>query len=451
MMKLISGTACLLCLLAGSADEDKPKDPRPDGKPSTERREVGKFTSKGESLVRRGKDGDWVSVPAGGIVRTAEPLLSLPGNRSDLRLNSGVNLRLWGALPELQLPFPLLESAVTLHHAPRGLDADLTLQRGRIYLSNSKEKGPVRVRLRFWRGETWDVTLDEPGTVVGAELFSGYPPDTKFSTGEEPVVAFVLYVAKGSTGVKVGFHTFTDLKPPPGRGFFYWNNKGKLEGPIRQDKPLAAWDQDQRLPREFRELAAAREKLAARLAKSGKNVEVGLLEALASDKPADRAVAVRGLAAVDRLDDLVDALGDETHPDVRREAFVALRNWIGRGEEQVAKLYDPKKRTGILVDKKYRADEAESVLELLDGLPPQALKQPETYEALIAYLKHGRLAVRGLAYRHLLALVPAGRKIKYDPAGDREQIEQGYKEWKKLIPSGKLPPAPPPPKPGGDR
>src|SRR5205807_10147245 len=102
----------------------------------------------------------------------------------------------------------------------------------------------------------------------------------------------------------------------------------------------------------------------------------------------------------------------ERHPDGGGEAFVSLRNWIGRGEGQAAKLYDRKKRTGILVDKKYRADEAESILELLDGLPAQALNQPETYEALIAYLKHGRLAVRGLASRHLVALVPAGRKIK---------------------------------------
>src|SRR5437764_9888048 len=113
MMKLIAGTACLLCLLGG--DEDKPKDPRPDGKPSTERREAGKFTSKGEILVRRGKDGDWENISAGGIVRTAEPLVSLPGSRSEVRLNSGVGLLLWGAVPELQLPFTLLESAVTLH------------------------------------------------------------------------------------------------------------------------------------------------------------------------------------------------------------------------------------------------------------------------------------------------------------------------------------------------
>src|SRR5262249_16232812 len=216
MMKLIGGTACLFGLLVGAADEDRPKDSRPDGKPSTERREVGKFTSKGEILVRRGKEGAWENVPTGDIVRTAEPLVSLPGSRSELRLNTGVGLVLWGALPEMQLPFPLLESAAILHQAPRDLDADLTLHRGRLYLSNQKAKGPARVRLRFWKSEAWDITLDEPGAMVGVELFSGYPPEVKFSTGEEPVVAFVLYVAKGSTQVKVGVHTFSDLKSPPG-------------------------------------------------------------------------------------------------------------------------------------------------------------------------------------------------------------------------------------------
>src|SRR5262249_16446453 len=159
------------------------------------------------------------------------------------------------------------------------------------------------------------------------------------------------------------------------RSFFYWNNNGKLEGPVRQEAPIVAWDPDQRFPREFRELDVARQRLTARLVKSGRNVEGGLREALASDKPADRALALRGLAALARLGPLVDALEDEMHPDVRGEAFVALRNWIGRGEEQAAKLYDGKKRTGILVDKKYRTDEAESVLELLDSFPRPALRQ----------------------------------------------------------------------------
>src|SRR5262245_5622125 len=181
MLNLIGAAACLLPFLGSQADKDKP---------STERREAGTLTSKGELLVRPSKDGGWERISAGGTVRTSEALVSLPGSRSELRLANGVNLLLWGAQPEMELPFPLLESAVTLHHPPTGLDGDLTLHRGRVYLTNRKEKGAAQVRLRFWKGETWDVTLEEPDTRVGAELFSGYPPNGTFSSGEEPVVAF---------------------------------------------------------------------------------------------------------------------------------------------------------------------------------------------------------------------------------------------------------------------
>lgn len=455
------GATCLFWLLAATflsgpslpamgtqQEKDSPAAPTRNDKPSTERREAGKFTSKGESLVRRTKDGAWERVPINGSVSTGEPLVSLPGYRSELRLNSDVNLLLWGSVPELRLP--LLESAVTLHRAPTDLDADLTLQRGRVYLTNRKEKGSARVRLRFWKEEVWDVTLDEPGGMIGAELFSGYPPDGKFSSGAEPVVVFVLYVAKGKAEVKAGFNTFGDLKAPPGRALFYWNNKGKLEGPLHQEKAIPDWDPTITLPRERRDLVAAREELAARLARRNTKVETVLQEVLASDKAADRALAVRGLAAIDRAGALVDALGDAEHPDVRQEAFLALRNWIGRGKEQAARLYDRKKKSGILADKRFRADQAETILDLLDGIPEEALQQPELYEALIAYLKHRRLEVRELASRHLRTLVPEGRKIKYDAAASKEQIARGYEEWKKLIPSGKLPPAPPP-KPERDK
>jgi hypothetical protein len=72
-------------------------------------------------------------------------------------------------------------------------------------------------------------------------------------------------------------------------------------------------------------------------------------------------------------------------------------------------------------------------------------KAPETYETLIAYLRHDKQPVRELAKWHLDRLAPAGRSIPFDAAAPPEEREKAYKEWKKLIPDGKLPP--PPPKP----
>jgi len=430
-------------------DKNKPKDPAKGtaalppsiGKPNEERKEAGRFISTGAVLARQGKDGEWHRVPVDSTVQTGEALVSLPGYKSELRLGSGVGLLLWGALPEMGLPPQLerlLESAVTVHNPARGLDADLTLQHGRVYLSNRKEKGLARVRLRFWREEVWDITLEEPDAVVGVEFISRYQEYMQFKTGEEPSARLFFFVMKGKAGVKINYDTFA-MQAPPGLAFASWSNKSKnkngLEIPPTSMPALSPfWNPDRRWPGEAQNLVAAREELAAQLAKPGKTLEVGLEESLQSSKSDHRILAVRCLGALDDVSALIDALGDPMHPDVRHEAANALRVWLGRGKEQAAKLYDRKKRAGILTEKKFRRDEAESVLDLLDEFIEDELRQPETYESLLAYLKHNRLEVRELAYGQLLSIFKKeGSKINYNPAGNSEQINQGYEDWKKVV------------------
>jgi len=410
------------------------------GKPNNDpTKEVGRFVSRGEALVYQTKDGKWERVPLNGPVFTGKSLVSLPGYKSELRLKSGVNLLLWGALPELPLRLPLMESAVILHNAPTGLDADLTLQRGRIFLTNRKEKGPARVRVRFWREEVWDVTLEEPDTTAGIEFVSTYYNSNanqtiKFRSGEEPLAVLVLHVIKGRAQVKVNYDTFA-LQAPPRPALIYWNNKRtRQEGPIPIPKPIPDWDPDLKLARKHQELAAAREELVGQLAQKGKSVETGLRESLQSSKPEHRVLATRCLGAIDAVSTLVDSLGDPMNPEVRVEATAALRNWIGRGKDQAAKLFDRKKRTGILVDRKFRRADAESVLELLDGFTLEDLRQPETYDTLLDYLKHNRIEVRELAYAHLIEAVGEDKeKPSYNPAGTSEQIKQSAEEWQKFL------------------
>ncbi len=80
------------------------------------------------------------------------------------------------------------------------------------------------------------------------------------------------------------------------------------------------------------------------------------------------------------------------------------------------------------------------MLTLLHSFGDEDLARPETYEMLLAYLGSDRLAVRGLANWHLYRLVPAGRKIGYNPLAPEEERARAIREWKKLIPSGQLPP-----------
>jgi hypothetical protein len=78
------------------------------------------------------------------------------------------------------------------------------------------------------------------------------------------------------------------------------------------------------------------------------------------------------------------------------------------------------------------------VLQLLHS--PFDSKLPETYEALIGYLRHDKLPVRELARWHLQRLAPKITDIPYDAAGSAAEREKAYQEWKKRIPDGKLPP-----------
>jgi uncharacterized protein (TIGR03000 family) len=85
----------------------------------------------------------------------------------------------------------------------------------------------------------------------------------------------------------------------------------------------------------------------------------------------------------------------------------------------------------------FSKNDAETVLQLLHS--PFDLEQPETYETLIAYLRHRRQAVRELAAWHLYRLAPIGQKIPFNAAASPEEHAKAAAAWKKLIPSGELP------------
>jgi hypothetical protein len=149
----------------------------------------------------------------------------------------------------------------------------------------------------------------------------------------------------------------------------------------------------------------------------------------------ERRLGVNALAAMDELSRLALVMTTTKHADVWDHGVLALRHWIGRGPGQDQKLYKALTEKGG-----FSPGEAEVVLNLLHSYGADDLARPETYEALIDYLESDRLPIRGLAEWHLTRLVPAGKKIGYNPVGPKEEREAAVKEWRKLIPSGKLPP-----------
>src|SRR5262249_8120966 len=138
-------------------------------------------------LLRRGTGEDrWQRLKANRRgVSTGDTLVSLPGYRSEIHCDTGLTLRLLGDLPELSFITPVMESVVVIHE-PGDFDLDLTLDHGRIILTNDKE-GPAKARVRFANPmvksgqDSWDVTLLEKGASVGIELWGRYPPEIAFT------------------------------------------------------------------------------------------------------------------------------------------------------------------------------------------------------------------------------------------------------------------------------
>jgi hypothetical protein len=145
-------------------------------------------------------------------------------------------------------------------------------------------------------------------------------------------------------------------------------------------------------------------------------------------------LGIYAAAALDDLQLLGTILRESRHPDLWDHAVPALRHWIGRKPGQDQKLYH-----GLIKSGKFTPAEAHIVLHLLHTPDDAQLSEPATYELLIEFLKDEQLAIRGLAHWHLVRLVPGGDQIDYHPLDSAEKRQKAYQEWKKLVPTGKLP------------
>ncbi|MFM7148417.1 MAG: hypothetical protein ACKO23_01105, partial [Gemmataceae bacterium] len=149
-------------------------------------------------VSRRDGQEEWQRYQVGNSVFSDDTLMTLPGFTGVLQTRNGVALLLRGNLRDLSLAefMKLLsESAVKLHENPQ-FDLDMTLLRGRIFLTNRKEKGPARVRLRF-ESEIWDLTLASPGDEICVDLVRFFTSAIDYRKGEGPRVQAIFSVLQG--------------------------------------------------------------------------------------------------------------------------------------------------------------------------------------------------------------------------------------------------------------
>lgn len=399
------------------------------GEPSKERRDVGRYLGsvQGASSVllqKQNAQDPWQRLKPGpeSAIFTKDRLLSLPGYRSEIRLAAGIDLTLWGNLPEFST-IPVHECAVVLHANP-GVDLDFTLEQGRVILTNRKNEGPARIRLRF-QEQLWELTLQEPGSALSAEYFGVALPYTKEVGADIPLQTLGVVSLSGSTQVKVRYQEFA----MPAPSVYYWENLGApLSGPRPLPKPPEWWTNGNRAAgtAEAKVAQSALDELSKRLAGKAP-VERALSEAVRDTGEFTRGLAVRCQMAVGNLPAVLDALDSEKSFASRFFAADALRHWLGLSVE------NDKLLTQVLVQqKKYSERQAETILQLLHGFTERDA-DPAMKAMLVEYLNHDRLPIRQLAHSTLKQLMPEGSKIPYDPAGETARRTSGYEQWRRLF------------------
>lgn len=436
--------------------------------PSKERVDFGQyrisdFGPKTLLVQRSDKDG-WSRLKPNARVYTGDELMSLPGYASEVRLDCGIHLLLRGHIREFTPPDReaqaldhLQESALVLHKPSKDVAVDLTLERGRLFLSNHKSNDAdgLVVRLRF-ENKVWDITLRSDAEILVDLIKSRLP-----GTGE-PLALLKLFLLKGDAGIALEGERYPDLSEP-GRAQFFWNSirASSYERPklAKEDLDYANRVLFNKNPlvesREARDMELALKALRDRMTVD-KPPQVALQETLMNNQFAEHQLALYCLAALDEVKDLFDVLGkaDVPHAPDRDTAVFALRRWLDHGPGQIKKLFDPKSKEGLLKsDLGYTTEEAERIVVLLRDPSDEDIFSTKYYSDMAADLAGDKVAVAELARWWLsrIALLMFRLDLpnlkSFNAAFPRERRLAAKKEVEEAIRQGLLPP----PEPGKGR
>jgi hypothetical protein len=386
----------------------------------------------GTVMRREAAEKPWQIVSKDEKIHSGDLLIGLPG--AVLQSKNG-KVRL-AFRPDLtgQAPLPIIETAVILNESKD--DLAFTLDRGRVDVTNLAKEGAARVQLRI-REKTIDVALKTPGARLGIEMFGRWPAGAPFSKNQGPndgpALSMIFLVFHGEVDVKGPRRHFA-LTAPKGPAMLEWDSVTKDAPSAQYLEELPDWAKEDAIAPEVREKRARLDEF--RKLAVDKSLEAALEAFLNSDDAGKRRLAIFAMGALDDLRGIATALANTKHLDVWDNGIIALRHWVGRGPGQDMKLYN-----GLVEKGKYKPIDAEAFVQLLHGFSEADLRRPETYETLIDYLDHPRLALRGVAYWHLSRLVPAGREFAYNPGDEKEQRQKAVAKWRQLIPRGQLPKA----------
>jgi hypothetical protein len=368
-------------------------------------------TTRDSLLFRRDAPGEVKLIRPGQAIQSNEPLLALPGYRSEITLgNNQARVELVGSLP-LTMPNYFLESSIMLHPAGQE-EVDLTLLRGRVIFLNRPE-GNLRIRLRFL-DQTWDMRLLEPKSELGVELTGRVPPG---AGGWSPHYRLNLVTAGG----RVELRRPGKVQQLDARRLIPWDNSvpDKMELLVQPLADVPPWMNRKAAVHEDVRAATARfsKRITDKLGMGGSEanwIRVACQESFEEAKPWERALGLFTLGALDQTQLLLKTLETSDRPDVRVRAMDVLFHWLGRQENQDQPLRESLKALD------FSDTDTHMVLRLFQGFD---VADRSIADMLIGNLLSPRQTIRELSYFTLHLQVPADKLTGYDPAAPSDVRE----------------------------
>lgn len=405
----------------GEMHQNKPPPTPPPVPPQSEPTAVGRYAPQpvGVLLQRRSENYPWVPLQPDEPIMARHSLVCLPGFRSVIELDNKSGLVvLWGNLPEFSPPPTVLECVAMLESPSANLDLDLTLERGRVVISNQKAEGAFKARLQFLR-ERWEVILEKPGQEVALELWEAANPAGK-------LVNVLGMFVKGAVQVRQEGKTpqrFNDrsevvwIEGEPAMGV---QNVGQI--PPWWAKPL-----DLKQP-EIERTAVLLDAWAETLRGTRDDVLDAIRTQIQQSALADqRRLGMLFMAALDEGGPVVDCLFRD-NPRTRADAINALQLWLPRRANHEQLVRQRLRQIPVAPAK------IDLILRLLKLEAPSDRLTPGTRAELFGCLGHDDPLVRQLAFMRLARHQPqAAAESGYDPDGEPMQRQQAIAKWQARI------------------
>jgi hypothetical protein len=258
------------------------------------------------------------------------------------------------------------------------------------------------------RGQTCAVQLLEPGTTVGIEVIPLLPTGEGDDRGAKWCNGGIAVTA-GAATVTVGEQEPVDLSPEVGWLKFATGPAG----PPQEPHPLVS------LPNWLDLEAPSASAIVRRYAAlyedeftQDQPIAQSIRPVIKDRRPPLSELATQTLALTGGYPGLVDALS-APHEESRLAAIAGLQSWLPLAPENAEGLQAE-------LQNRFRAEEAQAIYRLLWGYSGEDARNPVVAEDLINWMGHNEIAIRELAFFHVLRLT--GRRYDYrpnDPAPNR--------------------------------